>query len=109
MVRGAPPPLTAEGTPNAAVAVDRSLDMAYPTTYFGGSTESEGAEAIAIKGGDQAQIDIHLRPAQALHLIFHAADTVSMDFSLPFFKSDRLMPWNSLSPKAHNYRKVFSR
>jgi len=86
VVRGAPPPLTAEGTPNAAVAVDRSLDMAYPTTYFGGSTESEGAEAIAIKGGDQAQIDIHLRPAQALHLIFHAADNGEHGFQPPIFQ-----------------------
>src|SRR5258708_27728392 len=59
-----PPSVTAEGAANAAV-VDRSLDVAHTTTYSGGSTEAEGAEAIAIKGGDHAQIDIHLSPAQA--------------------------------------------
>jgi hypothetical protein len=60
--------------------------VAYPTTYFGGSTESEGAEAIAIKGGDHTQIDIHLRPAQALHLIFHAADNGEHGFQPPTFR-----------------------
>jgi hypothetical protein len=81
-----PPSLTAEEPGNAAVAVDRSLDVAYPTTYFGGSTDSEGAEAITIKGGDHAQIDIHLRPAQALHLIFHAGDNGEHGFHPPTFQ-----------------------
>ena len=81
-----PPSLTSEGPPNAAVAVDRSLDVAYPTTYSGGSTEAEAAEAIVIKGGDHAQIDIHLRPAQALHLIFHIADNGEHGFQSPTFQ-----------------------
>jgi hypothetical protein len=81
-----PPSLTAQGTANAAVAVDRSLDVAYPTTYSGDSTEAEGAEAMAIKGGDHAQIDIHLRPAQALHLIFHVADNGEHGFQQPTFQ-----------------------
>src|SRR5712672_3639330 len=81
-----PASLAAEGTLNAAVAVDRSLDVAYPATYSGGSTEAEGAEAISIKGGDHAQIDIHLRPAQALHLIFHVADNGEHGFQPPTFQ-----------------------
>jgi Carboxypeptidase regulatory-like domain len=81
-----PASLTSEGAANAAVAVDRSLDVAYPTTYSGGSTEAEGAEAIAIKGGDHAQIDIHLSPAQALHLIFHVADNGEHGFQPPIFQ-----------------------
>ena len=81
-----PPSVTAEGAANAVVAVDRSLDVAYPTTYSGGSTEAEGAEAIAIKGGDHAQIDIHLSPAQALHLIFHVADNGAHGFQSPIFQ-----------------------
>src|SRR6267143_5423303 len=81
-----PPSLVAVGTANAAVAVDRSLDVAYPATYSGGSTEAEGAEAIAIKGGDHAQIDIHLRPVQALHLIFHFADNGERGFQPPTFQ-----------------------
>ena len=81
-----PPSLTAAGAANAALAVDQSLDVAYPTTYSGGSTEAEGAEAIAIKGGDHAQIDIHLWPAQALHLIFHVADNGEHGFQPPTFQ-----------------------
>ena len=81
-----PASLTAEGAANAAVAVDRSLDVAYPTTYSGGSTEAQGAEAIAIKGGDHAQIDIHLGPVQALHLIFHVADNGAHGFQPPIFQ-----------------------
>src|SRR6266478_9739174 len=81
-----PPSVTAEGAANAVVAVDRSLDVAYPTTYSGGSTEADGAEAISIKGGDHAHIDIHLRPAQALHLIFHVADNGEHGFQPPTFQ-----------------------
>jgi Carboxypeptidase regulatory-like domain len=77
---------TAEGAVNAVVDVDRSLDVAYPTTYSGGSKEAEGAEPIAIKGGDHAQIDIHLSPVQALHLIFHAADSGEDGFRPPIFQ-----------------------
>jgi hypothetical protein len=77
---------TAEGAANAAVAVDRTLDVAYPMTYSGGSTEAEGAEAIAIKGGDHAQIDIHLSPVQALHLLFHVADNGAHGFQPPIFQ-----------------------
>src|SRR5260370_6943383 len=54
-----PPSLTAEGTTNAVVPVDRSLDVAYPTTYSGGSTEAEVAEAIAITAPDPPQYTIH--------------------------------------------------
>jgi hypothetical protein len=81
-----PASLTGAGAANAAFDVDRSLDVAYPTTYSGGSTDAEGAEAIAIKGGDHAQIDIHLRPAQALHLIFHVADNGERGFQPPIFQ-----------------------
>src|SRR5260221_8198480 len=81
-----PPSLTAEGATNAVVAVDRSLDVAYPTTYSGGSTEAEEAEASAIKGGDDRQSNIHLSAAQALHLIFHVADNGAHGFQQPIFQ-----------------------
>src|SRR5277367_846805 len=58
----------------AAVAVDAGLDAAYPTTYSGGATESDAAEGVVLAGGEQAQIDIHLRPVPSLHLIFHVPD-----------------------------------
>jgi len=33
--------------------VARSLDVAYPTTYYNGATDADAATPIPIKGGDQ--------------------------------------------------------
>ena len=52
----------------SAETADRSLDAVYPTTFSGGATDSDAAEAISIKGGDHKQVDIHLSPVQALHV-----------------------------------------
>jgi hypothetical protein len=73
---------------NRAANVDASLDVAYPTTFFGGSTESDGAQAITVKGGDHAEIEIHLRPVQALHLTFHVADSGQHGFRPPEFQKN---------------------
>jgi uncharacterized protein (DUF2141 family) len=48
--------------------VDPALDVAYPTTFFGGATESESAEPINVQAGDRAQVEIHLTPVRALRL-----------------------------------------
>jgi 5-hydroxyisourate hydrolase-like protein (transthyretin family) len=52
--------------------VNRSLDVAYPITYYGDTTEADDATPIPVSGGDHLEADIHLTPAPALHLIFHA-------------------------------------
>ena len=51
--------------------VPQALDVAYPTTFYGGGTEAESAVPIELKGGEHCQIDIHLSPVPALHLVFH--------------------------------------
>jgi hypothetical protein len=53
-------------------SVSPALDVAYPTTYYGGATEAEGASPIVIKGGDRVQADITLEAVPALHIIFHS-------------------------------------
>lgn len=50
--------------------VDPSLDVAYPATFYGDVTDAESATAVELHGGDRVQADIHLNPAQALHLFF---------------------------------------
>lgn len=45
-----------------------ALDVAYPTTYYGGGTESDGAAPIDLKGGEKQDVEIRLRPVPALHL-----------------------------------------
>jgi 5-hydroxyisourate hydrolase-like protein (transthyretin family) len=49
------------------------LDVAYPTTYYGGATESDGATPIELKGGDFREIDIRLTPVPALRVTFQVS------------------------------------
>jgi len=64
--------------------VARTLDVAYPTTYFGGATEAEGATALEVKGGDRAQADVHLNPVSALRLVFRVPE--GQGYSMPTFR-----------------------
>jgi protocatechuate 3,4-dioxygenase beta subunit len=50
--------------------VSSALDVAYPTTFYGGATDGEGAAPIELKGGEKAEIDIRMSPVTALHLLF---------------------------------------
>ncbi len=55
-----------------AGTVDRSLDVAYPITYYGDVTQSEEALPIPVRGGDRLEADIHLNPVAAAHLTLHS-------------------------------------
>ena len=50
--------------------VDRSFDVVYPTTYYNGTIDSDAAAPIALRGGEHVQLDLHLNPVPALHVIF---------------------------------------
>ena len=66
------PPFSAPGnTGSPPVLVDKSLDVAYPMTYYGGTTSSEEASPLFSKGGDREEIEISLAPVESLHLLFH--------------------------------------
>jgi len=54
-------------------AVEPSLDVAYPTTYYPDATDADQASPIPLKGGEHFQIEIRLSPVPALHLRFHVA------------------------------------
>jgi len=73
----------AERAGNPAAGVAPSLDVAYPTTYYGDTTDAEGATPILIKGGDHLQVEIHLNPVPALHLVFHVPADGQQGFSTP--------------------------
>ena len=62
-----------EGQP-VPTAVDRSLDVAYPLTYFADATDAEGAVPIPIQGGERVQADFHLNPVPALRLVFQVPE-----------------------------------
>ena len=55
---------------NAMQPIDRSLDVAYPTTYSGGATEADGAVPIEVKGGDHSEVEIHISPVPSLRIVF---------------------------------------
>jgi uncharacterized protein (DUF2141 family) len=57
---------------NSGQRVSPALDVAYPTSFYGGATEAEGATPIELKGGERQEIEIRLSPVPALRLIFRA-------------------------------------
>ena len=68
---------------NRAANVDRSLDVVYPTTFYGGATDSEGAEPIELGAGDHTQIEIHLSPVPGLHLVLNVGGDGRHRYRLP--------------------------
>ena len=78
------PPQQREG--GQFVAVDRSLDVSYPTTYYSGTTEAEVATPLPIKGGDHVDIELNLAPVPSLHLIFHVPENGQNGFSPPMLE-----------------------
>jgi hypothetical protein len=72
-----------QGEGNTPTAVDPSLDVAYPVTYYHDATEPDEASPIPIRGGDHLEADIHLNPVPALHLLFHVPGNGERGFNLP--------------------------
>lgn len=89
-------PISPAGGDNYPSNPDRSLDVMYPTTFYGGATESQDAEAIDVEAGDRAQVEIHLSPVPSLHLFYHVTDQ-QHGFRLPQFQTrtfDTMQPAN---------------
>lgn len=59
---------------NSGQHVPPALAVAYPTTFYGGATEAEGAAPIELKSGDRQEIEIRLRPVPALRLTFRVPE-----------------------------------
>jgi len=76
-----------EGAGNSPRGVARSLDVAYPTTYYNGATDADAATPIPIKGGDQLQADIPLNPVPALHLVIHVPNDGQQGFMHAVFQN----------------------
>jgi hypothetical protein len=76
----------AEGIAHSSPVADRSLDVAYPATYYPDVTETESATPIPVRGGDRLQVDIHLNPVPALHLFFRVSEDGRNGFNVPQFQ-----------------------
>jgi hypothetical protein len=55
-----------------ATPADRTLDVAYPLTFYADVTDSDSATPISVRGGDRIEADVHLTPVPALRLLFRA-------------------------------------
>ena len=64
-------------------AVDRSLDVAYPVTYYPDTTEAESAAPIPVQGGERIQTDIRLSPVPSLRLRFRMPEAERSGFRVP--------------------------
>jgi hypothetical protein len=54
-----------------ASLIDRDLDVAYPASYYKEATEADDATPIPLRPGDQVEVDFHLNPVPAMHLVLH--------------------------------------
>ncbi|MFZ0416715.1 MAG: carboxypeptidase-like regulatory domain-containing protein [Candidatus Sulfotelmatobacter sp.] len=81
----------------APATVDRSLDVAYPVTYYPDVTEADDAMPIPIRGGGRVEADIHLNPVPSLRLLFRIPDDGEHGFRMsqleqPAFDGSTLVP-----------------
>lgn len=67
-----------------APALDPSLDVAYPVTWFPGSVDPDAAETLTLHSGDIRQADFHLLPVPAIHLLIAPAPTSGPDHGMQF-------------------------
>jgi len=80
------PASTPDGSGSTAQQISPSLDVAYPTTYYHDATEAESATPIEVKGGDRLQIDMHVNPTPALHLLFRIPQEQQHSYNMPMLQ-----------------------
>jgi hypothetical protein len=94
-----PQTFTSEGTAVAPAAVDASLDVVYPTTYYSSALESDAATPIAVEGGEHPELDVRLTPVPALHLLFRSPGGGEQAYGVPVLQKrafdgfDRPLRW----------------
>lgn len=71
----------------SSAAFDRSLDVAYPVTYFADVTDPDSATPIVVRGGEHLQLDIHFNPVPSLHIVFRGPGNGMTGFSFPRLES----------------------
>lgn len=62
---------------------DRSLDAAYPLTYYSDVTDTDSATPIPIAGGERLQIEVHLNPMPSLRLLFRMPENGEKEHIFP--------------------------
>jgi hypothetical protein len=81
--RSNPPTSGPQSEPADPANFDRSVDVAYPLTYYPDATETDSAMPIPIRGGERLQVEIHLNPVPSLHLLFRVPNNGNNRFTVP--------------------------
>jgi hypothetical protein len=68
---------------DSASTIDRSLDVAYATTYYPDVFAADEAMPIPIRGGERIEADLHLTPVPSLHLLFRMPDDGRHGYNIP--------------------------
>ncbi len=63
--------------------VDRSLDVAYPTTYYSDVTDAGSATPILVRGAERLQLDLRMNPVPALRMRFRMEGDTKNGFAVP--------------------------
>jgi hypothetical protein len=95
-----PPP--AQGGSVPVQRVSPALDVAYPTTFYGGATEADSAAPIQLKGGERHEVDIRLAPVSALRLRFHVPEDPAVQghgIRMPVFQKREFDSMEYISPE----------
>jgi hypothetical protein len=61
-------------------AMDPSLDVTYPITYFPAATDAASASTVEVAAGATQQADIHLSPVPSVHVVLPAGGRASLGF-----------------------------
>ncbi len=80
----------------ATLAIDRSLDVAYPVTYYPDVESPDEALAIPIQGGERVEADIHLNPVPSLRLLFRMPNNGGGEFYYPQLQQPAFDGYTSL-------------
>ena len=64
-------------------AVDRSLNVTYPVTYYPDVEAADDAAPISIQGGERVEADFHLNPVPSLRLLFRVPEGNNHQFIVP--------------------------
>jgi hypothetical protein len=68
------------------VWISSSRGYASSVTYYADATEADDATPIPSRGGDHLEVDIHLTPVPALHVLFHAPDNGAQGVAWPMLE-----------------------
>ena len=68
---------------SSAPPSNHSFNVAYPTTYYADTTDSDDATPVPVRGGEHLTIDIRLSSVPALRLVVHPPGGPNGQFAMP--------------------------